>query len=56
MYWFVIGGLIVLTFIWVDHMLHPRHKSPRHPILDYSVSFVFGAIVFGSPMWLMFAN
>jgi len=56
MLWFALGGLIVLSMLWVDHMLHPRHATPRHPVIDYSVCFLFGAIVFGSPMWILFSN
>lgn len=56
MYWFALGGMIVLTLITVDRMLHPRQARPRHPILDYAVCFAFGAVVFGSPMWLMFGS
>jgi hypothetical protein len=56
MYWFAIGGLIVLTLVWVDRMLHPRQPRPLHPVRDYAACFIFGVIVFGSPMWLLFGS
>lgn len=56
MLWFTLGGIIILSMIWVDRMLHPRQKSPQHPVLDYGVCFVFGVVVLGSPMWLLFGS